>query len=658
MTEPSLTVPLQSGSDAKDWRQLPIGAEVMVDGVSFRVWAPARTRVDVFIEGMGHFPLAPEQGGYHAACVIGAAAGMRYRFKLDEEADLFADPASRFQPEGPGGPSVIVDPKCHVWHDRDWNGVEPHGQVIYEMHVGTFTAEGTWAAAAAHFEKLKAIGITIVEIMPIHEFSGEFGWGYDGVLLYAPTRLYGTPDDLRSFVDKAHAIGLAVILDVVYNHFGGGDQHGQFSPDYFTDRYINDWGRSINFDGPGSEAVRELITKNAGYWISEYHFDGLRLDATQALFDSSEEHIIAAITREARAAACIKKSLYLVGENEPQDTLLVRGRGAGGYELTSVWNDDFHHSAMVALTGRGEAYYHDYKGAAQEFVSAAKYGYLFQGQRYDWQDHMRGTPGLELDAMNFVHFLQNHDQVANSALGQRLTELCSPARVRAATALLLLGPQTPMLFQGQEFFCSKPFLYFADVPGDMGEQVRSGRQQSLAQFPSLNDPATIDALADPVDRKTYEGCKLDWAEYERNQHAVALHRDLLKLRRQETAFSSANLPVARKVDGGVLSPSAFYLRYFADDRAGDVLLIVNFGADLPISSVADPLLAPALGHVWSVHWSSESPVYGGGGQRPVDFDGRWTLTADTALILKPTSEPEKPAPTKDELNNWQVAISK
>ena len=305
---------------------------------------------------------------------------MLYRFRLDGE-NSYPDPASRFQPEGPHGPSQIVDPAAFGWTDRDWCGIHIEGQVIYEMHVGTFTRQGTWEAAARELETLSASGVTVLEIMPVADFTGSFGWGYDGVNLYAPTRLYGIPDDFRRFVDRAHSTGLAVILDVVYNHFGSdGAYFTEFSDDYFTDRYENEWGRPINFDGKNSAPVREFIIANAGYWIDEFHIDGLRLDATQQIFDATSPHVLAEITRRAREAAH-ERSIIIVAENEPQHVKLIRPVEQGGYGMDALWNDDFHHTAVVAMTGRNEAYYTDYRGTPQEFVSAVKWGYLYQGQR-------------------------------------------------------------------------------------------------------------------------------------------------------------------------------------------------------------------------------------------------------------------------------------
>ena len=477
-------------------RRLPVGAEVQPGGgTHFRVWAPRRRRVAVVLEG-GAGPgtgrerelveLSLEQGGYFSALVPAARAGSLYRFHLDDDANAYPDPASRFQPQGPHGPSQVIDPSPFAWTDRAWPGVPATGQVIYEMHVGTFTRAGTWEAAGRELPELAAVGITVLEVMPVADFPGQFGWGYDGVALFAPTRLYGTPDDFRRFVDRAHAAGLGVILDVVYNHVGpDGNYLKQFAEDYFTDRYKNEWGEAINFDGPNAGPVREVFTANAGYWIDEFHLDGLRLDATQTIFDASEEHILAAIGQRVRAAAR-GRATYVVAENEAQEARLVRPREKGGHGLDALWNDDFHHSARVALSAHNEAYYADFLGNPQELLSAAKWGFLFQGQRYSWQKKRRGRPALDLHPANFVTFIENHDQIANSARGQRCHALTSPGRYRAVTALLLLGPQTPMLFQGQEFATSSPFLFFADHNPELSQLVRKGRAEFLAQFRSLD----------------------------------------------------------------------------------------------------------------------------------------------------------------------------
>ncbi len=623
---------------ATEWRR-PIGAEPLdTGGVHFRLWAPDCRSVSLVIEGgAGHragnrqesYALAAEESGYFSGEVPAAAAGTLYRFQLDQKPELVPDPASRFQPRGPHGPSQVVDPHAFRWNDHGWLGVTRHGQVLYEMHIGTFTPEGTWEAAARELTELAATGVTVLEIMPVAEFPGRFGWGYDGVDLFAPSHLYGTPDDFRRFVDRAHAAGLGVILDVVYNHFGpDGNYLKELSADYFTDRYENEWGEAINFDGDHSGPVREFFIANAGYWIEEFHLDGLRLDATQQIFDGSAEHILAAITRRVRAAGRTR-STFLVAENEPQEVRLVRPLGAGGYGLDALWNDDWHHSAMVALTGQAEAYYTDYLGTPQEFISAAKWGYLYQGQRYAWQKKRRGTPALDIDPSAFVTFLENHDQVANSAQGQRTHQLTSPGRYRAMAALMLLGPATPMLFQGQEFAASSPFLYFADHKPELGRLVREGRRKFLAQFPSIAGPETQAQLIDPADPATFERCKLDPSERRRHAAACALHRDLLELRR-----SDAVLRARGRVDGAVLAAQSFVLRFFGDE-ADDRLLIVNFGRDLLRVPAPEPLLAPPDHRRWAVRWSSEETRYGGAGRTEFETADGWKIRGESAAFLVP-----------------------
>ena len=608
-------------------RRYPIGAEPTRNGVSFRVWAPARKAVAIEIDGKRH-PLAAEPDGYFSGEIRAARTGTRYGFRLDDDETLYPDPASRFQPEGPHGPSEVVDPGTYGWRDRDWLGVTLEGQVVYEMHFGTFTPDGTCRAAAERLGHLQDIGITLLEIMPVAEFPGRFGWGYDGVDLFAPTRLYGSPDEFRAFVDAAHERGISVILDVVYNHLGpDGNYLACFSPDYFTDRYENEWGEAINFDGPNSGPVREFFLTNAAYWIEEFHLDGLRLDATQSIHDASDEHILTALVREARRAAG-RRGIVLVGENEPQHTRLVRPIPEG-HGLDALWNDDFHHSAMVAMTGRSEAYYSDHTGSPQEFVSAAKYGYLFQGQFYRWQGKRRGAPGLDLAPAHFVNFVQNHDQIANSGRGRRFQQLTSPGRARAVTALLLLLPSTPMLFQGQEFWASTPFYYFADHEPELARQVRKGRAEFLGQFPSLGTPDMQRCLADPSAPATFAASRLDWSERERHREAVALHRDLLRLRREDRVFS-AQAPDA--IDGAVLGPEAFALRFFGPD-GDDRLLLVNLGLDLVARSIAEPLLAAPENRGWRLRWSSEHPDYGGSGTPPPEARERWHLPGHAAVVL-------------------------
>jgi len=473
-------------------RRLPVGAEPGEEGgVHFRIWAPQRGQARTILESGPGAPATltlerePDDGGYHSVFCAEAWAGTIYRYELDDDAQRYPDPASRFQPDGPHGPSQVIDPSAFAWTDQEWRGPARIGQIIYEMHIGTFTKEGTWQGAQRELAELARNGITMIEVMPVADFPGRFGWGYDGVGLFAPTWLYGEPGDMRSFVNEAHARGIAIILDVVYNHLGpDGNYLGAFSPWYFSSKHENEWGEAINFDDEHAGPVREFFTANANYWISEFHLDGLRFDATQAIHDDSPQHILLDIARSARRTAG-NRNIFLVAENESQKTILVRSEKEGGYGLDALWNDDFHHSALVALTGRNEAYYSDYLGTPQEFVSAAKYGYLYQGQWYRWQHQPRGTPTLDLPPTAFVNFIQNHDQVANTARGERPNMVATGSKYRAVTALLMLMPGTPMLFQGQEFGATTPFLYFCDHKSEISKKVREGRSKFLAQFPSL-----------------------------------------------------------------------------------------------------------------------------------------------------------------------------
>ncbi|MEJ8840191.1 malto-oligosyltrehalose trehalohydrolase [Ramlibacter sp. AN1133] len=622
-------------------RRLPIGAEYRAGaGTHFRVWAPAAREVDVVFEGPGALrpgALRHEGDGYFSGLVEQAQPGLRYRLRLDGK-DALPDPASRWQPEGPHGPSEIVAPDSYAWQDAAWRGVGARGQVLYEMHIGTFTPEGTYAAAEQHLAYLKDVGITLLELMPVNEFNGPFGWGYDGVNLFAPTRLYGTPDELRHFIDRAHAVGLGVILDVVYNHFGpSGNYLTRFSPYYVSKRYENEWGEAINFDDEHSGPVREFFACNAEYWIREFHFDGLRLDATQCLFDASPTHIVSDIARRARTAAG-PRGIHLSAENEPQHAEIARPVQRGGRGLDAMWNDDFHHSATVAATGSCEAYYSETRGTPQELISALKWGFLYQGQWYAWQKKRRGHPALDLPATAFIQFLQNHDQVANSARGQRIHQLTTPGRYRALTALLLLAPGTPLLFQGQEFAASAPFLYFARHEDELDGLIRKGRHEFLTQFPNIASEDGGKLLVSPAEEETFRRCKLDHAERERHAEVLAMHRELLRLRREDPVFARCD---ASRMHGAVLGAEAFLLR-FLDDAGDDRLVVVNLGPTLPLHPMPEPLLAPPAGMRWKLLWHTEEARWGGSGMIEPDGEHGWRLPAHALAVLAPVSAARPP----------------
>lgn len=620
--------------EAEEKASAGLGAMVLDPGgvTQFRVWAPERKKVAVVFEN-GRDPIAMErdENGYFSATADDVGAGTLYKYQLDG-GDAYPDPASRFQSQGPHSFSEVIDPGTFPWRDANWRGVQLQGQVIYELHLGTFTEGGTWNSAAEKLEYLRDTGITLLEIMPIADFPGRFGWGYDGVQPYAPAGLYGRPDDVRRFVDRAHSLGIGVILDVVYNHLGpDGNYFSEFSPFYFSDQHTTDWGKAINFDGPHCGPVREFFRENSAYWIREFHLDGLRLDATQDIHDDSKPHILSEISQAARRAAG-HRSIVLIGENEPQHTKLIKPVNEGGYGLDALWNDDYHHSAHVALTGKAEAYYTDYRGTPQEFVSAAKYGYLYQGQYYAWQKKRRGTSTLGLPRQSMVCFIDNHDQIANSARGQRVHELTSPGLYKAITALTLLMPGTPMLFQGQEFGSSSKFLFFADHKPELAKAVAKGRVEFLEQWRAYSMSDIQECLDNPAALATFEKCRLNHAEVHTHNEIYELHRDLLRLRREDPVIARQ---AADGLDGAVLSPGCFVLRFFSPGFENDRLLIVNLGVELNYNPAPEPLLGPPENTEWQKLWSTEDARYGGCGTAALDTEDNWRIPGQAAVVLHP-----------------------
>ncbi|MET0535255.1 MAG: malto-oligosyltrehalose trehalohydrolase [Steroidobacter sp.] len=597
---------------------------------NFRVWAPEARSVEVVFED-GGVPLARERedGGYFSGATAGSARLYKYRI---DGAGPWPDPCSRFQPTGVHGPSQIVAPDAFQWSDAQWRGIDIEAQVIYELHIGTFTPEGTFDAAARKLEHLRDLGVTVLEIMPVVECPGRWNWGYDGVQLFAPYHVYGDHEAFKRLVDRAHALGLAVILDVVYNHLGpDGNYLKCFSPHYFSRRHQTEWGEPLNLDEQHSRGARDFIIGNACYWIREFHVDGFRLDATQSIFDASATHLLAELTQRARAAAHPRR-IIIVAENEPQCSEHLLPIQAGGFGIDAMWNDDFHHAARVALTGSRDGYFHDYSGRAQEFISCIRRGFLYQGQWYAWQKQPRGSPLRDRQAAACIVFLQNHDQVGNTFTGARLHANSDPGRYRALTALTLLAPQTPLLFMGQEFGARTPFRFFADHTENLSRQVHTGRREFVSQFAAYADSRVQALIPDPGDERSFLDSKLDWAECERNHATLAFHRDLLSLRAKDPVISRQN---ADAIDGATLNEHALALRWFDADH-GDRLLLVNLGGELRAGSIAEPLLAPPRGSGWQLTWSSESPEYGGHGSfDPVADHGRgaWRIQAHSAMLL-------------------------
>jgi maltooligosyltrehalose trehalohydrolase len=600
------------------------------DGARFRVWAPRAFTVSLLIEKeASEHPLLRAANGYFEAFLPGIAVGTRYRYRVDGSGP-YPDPCSRFQPDGPHGASQLVDTSRFAWTDQSWQGTSMAGQVLYELHVGAFTPEGTFDAAVSKLTLLRDLGITTIELMPVAEFPGRFNWGYDGVQLFAPYHGYGDAQGLMRFVDAAHRLELAVILDVVYNHLGpDGNYLMKYSESYFTTRYENEWGAAINFDGAESAGVRAFFLENVRYWIEDFHLDGLRLDATQSIHDSGTTHILQEIVTKAHAAAA-GRSILITAENEPQTARHLLPIPQGGFGFDAMWNDDFHHAARVAATGSHEGYFTDYRGTAQEFVATAKRGFLFQGQYYGWQKQPRGGRVTSQPASAFVVFTQNHDQVANTFYGQRLHQITSAGRERALTALLLLGPQTPLLFMGQEFSSDAPFPFFADHNPDLRAKVHAGRREFLSQFPSYATPAAQAAILDPAALDTFMAAKLNWQQRAAKASVLGLYRDLLRLRREDAVIKAQD---RHALDGAVLGEHCLILRWFATEAGAERLLLVNLAADLELRPLAEPLLAPVEGRSWQVLWSSDDPAYGGGGRRSVYTDGQWFAPAEQATLL-------------------------
>jgi maltooligosyltrehalose trehalohydrolase len=607
-------------------RRQPVGADLTGDGCSFRVWAPDSRRVSVIVDGRDH-PMVPLEDGMFEADVPGVRAGARYGYRLDGAERILPDIASRSQPDGPHGLSEVVDPASFPWTDGSWRGPDLDRMVIQEIHIGTFTPEGTWAAAAEKLPLLREAGIDAIELMPVNGFFGGFGWGYDGVQWFAPAGIYGRPDDLKAFIDRAHALGMAVILDVVYNHLGPeGEYFHAFSKKYFSTRYENEWGEPLNFDDDGAEGMRRMVIANAAYWIGEFHFDGLRFDATQQIFDATKPHVVAEAAAAARAAAGDRR-IFLVAENTPQDPAMVAPAEAGGLALDALWNEDFQRAARIVVTGQRDAYYSDLAGTAFELVNALRRGFLYQGQRSGWEKQPRGGPTAGLDPACFVSFIENHDQCANSLRGDRLAKMGDPSMLRAVTALMMLGPQTPMLFQGQEWGSTRPFTYFADFTGDLAKAVRNGRQSFLEQFPCVK----ANQILDPCDERTFRGCVLDWTERDRNVHWLAFHRDLARLRRGDPV-------IARRgrdgMDGSTPFPTIGALRLAAPD-GDDRLLIVNTGIDLKVPTIPDPLFSAGPGVGWRILFTTDAHEYGGRGTVPPWTEEGWNIPGRSTVLLAP-----------------------
>jgi malto-oligosyltrehalose trehalohydrolase len=592
---------------------MPFGAELQADGsVRFRFWAPSHERIELRLQGQeGALEMQREAGGWHTLQTARAARGSRYQFILPDGLAV-PDPASRFQPDDVHGPSEVIDPHAYRWHDLQWRGRAWHEAVLYELHVGCFTAAGTFVSAIERLRHLAELGVTAIEIMPLADFPGARNWGYDGVLPYAPDCSYGDPQQLKALIDAAHSLGLMVLLDVVYNHFGPeGNYLSAYAPQFFSARHHTPWGAALNFDGEDSRTVREFFIHNALYWLAEFHFDGLRFDAVHAIVDDSARHFLTELALRVRTALP-GRHVHLVLENEHnQAQWLERGRDGEAQLFSAQWNDDAHHVLHVAASGDAEGYYSDYIGHTDRLGRALAEGFAFQGELMPYRGATRGQPCAHLPPPAFVAFIQNHDQVGNRAFGERLSALAPAPAVRAITALYLLLPQIPMLFMGEEWHCPQPFLFFCDFAGELGEAVVRGRRQEFSHFEAFRDEQVRARIPDPQSPITFHDSKLDWSGLEEPDAARTLswYRELLAVRRRHVTPLLPTLTGAGEYR--VLGASAVLVRWHGSG-ASELTLMANLKSQ-PAGEF--PPAAGALlwqeGHVdaagnlgpWAVRWS-------------------------------------------------------
>ena len=540
---------------------------------TFRVWAPKPRRVELFVGGQRLAMKQSERGWWELAGVA-AEAGMRYGFALDG-GEVRPDPRSPSQPDGVLGLSEVVDHTAYAWNDGDWRGKELEGAVLYELHPGTFSPDGTFDGIIQHLPHLARLGVDAIELMPVAEFSGDRGWGYDGADLFAPHHVYGGPPGLKRLVDACHSARIGVVIDVVYNHLGPvGNFLSEFGP-YFSDRHRTDWGAALNFDGTASDEVRRFVVDNALMWIRDYHVDGLRLDAVHAIVDQAPLHILEQLALEVeRQAAALRRSIFVIAESELNDPRFVRNRDAGGYGLDAAWADDWHHSLHSALTAERTGYYEDF-GSLEKLGKALRQAWVYDGEWSRHHQKIRGRRARDLPSHRFVIAVQNHDQVGNRATGDRMSALVDEGSLQAAAALLLTAPFTPMLFQGEEWAASSPFQYFTDhADPDLGAAVREGRRREFAAFGWLPE-----AVPDPQDRATFDRSKLVWDELDEPYHRRILdwYRALIELRRR--------LPV-RRDSAGIHAEVDDDLRTIVFERDG-ISVRVNLGKAEWISSISE-----------------------------------------------------------------------
>jgi maltooligosyltrehalose trehalohydrolase len=613
------------------------GAHVEGEATTFRVWAPASERVDVVVYGPDAeavHEMRREDGGWFTTSVDGVGAGARYRFRLDG-GDAFPDPASRSQPEGVHGPSEVVDASAFRWTDGGWKGVPLEEMVIYELHVGTATPAGTFDGLIGKLDALCDLGVTALELMPVADFPGDRNWGYDGVFPWAPARAYGGAEGLRRLVGAAHERGLAVILDVVYNHLGpeGNYLHAVTGGRFFTDRHKTPWVYAVNYDGEGSEAVRGFVITNALHWVREYHVDGLRLDATHAIVDDGEPHLLRELADTVRDSVPVDRHVVLFAEDERNDRRVVTLIEEGGYGIHAVWADDFHHQVRSLTAGDDEAYFADYSGTVEDLAVTLRKGWFYEGQPSKVHGTPRGTPADGIPTPCFVHAIQNHDQVGNRAFGGRLGHDVPLPLYRAASAVLLLSPYTPLLWMGQEWHASSPFLYFTDHPEELGRLVTEGRRQEFSRFSAFSDPHVREGIPDPQSADTFQQSKLRWEERTKQPHVgiLALYRELLALRRSHPALAErgrAAFAVA------CVAPGVLAMRRTGEKDAA-VLLVASFDGAAQVDLARTFETRAPGGKPWKVWlWTEDRRFAGDGGEVKLSGKGVLEMPGPGAVVLR------------------------
>ena len=600
--------------------RMPFGAEVQPDGqVRFRLWAPAATEVTLSLEGdhPSSLPMIASSGGWYELVTDQASAGSAYSFQISGGLKV-PDPASRFQPKDVHGPSQVISPGAFDWTDAQWRGRPWQEAVIYELHVGAFTPEGTFRGVEGKLDYLRDLGITAIELMPVADFAGTRNWGYDGVLPCAPDSSYGRPEDLKQLVQSAHAKGLMVLLDVVYNHFGPeGNYLHQYAPQFFTKRHQTPWGDAINFDGPESRVVRDFFIHNALYWLEEYHFDGLRLDAVHSIVDDSTPDILTELADTVRRTLGRDRYIHLILENNDNAAHYLHRDASGKSPLYDAqWNDDIHHAVHVLLTGESDGYYSDYtKKPVEHLCRCLREGFAYQGDYSEYHSCSRGEPSDRLPLSAFIAFLQNHDQIGNRAFGERILKLAPPHAVKAAMEILLLAPSPPMLFMGEEFGAGSPFLYFCDFHGDLAQAVTNGRRNEFARFSKFNSSELRNSIPDPNDRQTFLKSKLNWTNLGEPSHAtwLDLYRTLLSIRQNkivphlkgktESNCRSSENPRALSIDWTFPDSSQLQLRANLSDRPADA--VPSCTGDPIYSSRQEVESEQKRGFLppWSVFWA-------------------------------------------------------